>query len=64
MLRRSIESLESDMARANSEINRLQQEVDKLRIVSSAIICCRLVLVILYKLCVPGVELIAKDNTS
>ena len=64
MLRRSIDSLESDMARANTEINRLQQEVDKLRIVSSAIICCRLVLVVLYKLCVPGVETIAKDNMS
>ena len=34
MLRRSIESLETERARDKSTINRLQNEVDKLRIVS------------------------------
>ena len=38
MLRRSIESLETERARDKANINRLQQEVDKLRIVSAAII--------------------------
>ena len=37
MLRRTIESLETERARDKANINRLQQEVDKLRIVSPKI---------------------------
>ena len=34
MLRRTVESLETERGRDKANINRLQQEVDKLRIVS------------------------------
>ena len=37
LLRRTIESLETERARDKATINRLQQEVDKLRIVSKQI---------------------------